>query len=354
MTKSNYSAELKKMGNTVGIENLESVDFYPPIVLEDDQSPDFGIEIDDKCHDIMKACKGWGTADKDLIAAIGNTLAEERHKISLRFPELYEGKSLRKLMVKESSGHYGTVLEFCALGPCVAECAMIKMACEGAGTNEEVLHSIICGRSNSEIDFLKKQFYKVYTEDLGGLVGKETGGDFRKMLVSCLQGAEESYDPDYHTDEKAQEDAEHLYEAGQGKFFGSDESKMFQIVALAPPKHLQSVNEIYADKYGYTIFKAMQKELGGKAEEAALFTCGLKLKPYETIAHLIKGACKGMGTKDLLLTTTIIRFQHIMGEVNAAHIELFGKSVHERVRHETKGNYRDLLITLMNKVFPEE
>lgn len=28
----------------------------------------------------MKACKGWGTADKDLIAAIGNTLAEERHK----------------------------------------------------------------------------------------------------------------------------------------------------------------------------------------------------------------------------------------------------------------------------------
>ena len=68
----------------------------------------------------------------------------------------------------------------------------------------------------------------------------------------------------------------------------------------------------FSSKYGYTIFKAMQKELGGKAEEAALFTCGLKLKPYETIAHLIKGACKGMGTKDLLLTTTIIRFQHIM------------------------------------------
>jgi len=65
-------------------------------------------------------------------------------------------------------------------------------------------------------------------------------------------------------------------------------------------------------KYGYSLIKAMEKELSGKAQRAAVFTCGMKLKPLETIAELIDDACKGMGTDDNLLISTIIRYQHIM------------------------------------------
>jgi len=144
-----------------------------------------------------------------------------------------------------------------------------------------------------------------------------------------------------------------LYKAGQGRW-GTNEAKMAKIVVLSPPKYLKIVNSIYADEYGYTLFKAFEEEMGSLAGEAALFTLGMKLKPYETIAKLIKKACAGFGTNELLLTCTLIRYQDLMGHVCVAHEELFEKSVHERVKDESGGNYEKLLLALLNKVAPLE
>ena len=114
----------------------------------------------------------------------------------------------------------------------------------------------------------------------------------------------------------------------------------------------------YSDKYGYTLLKAMEKELNGLGEkgvrQGTLYWIGMKLKPYETMAQLIKDACAGFGTDELLLTCCLIRFQHVMSEVMAAHIELFGKTIHERVKSECGGKYKQLLLQILNTVWPEQ
>ena len=70
-------------------------------------------------------------------------------------------------------------------------------------------------------------------------------------------------------------------------------------------------------QYGYTLFKAMEKELSGNVKEGTLFMLGMKMKPYETISGLIKKACAGIGTDELLLTCCIIRYQMVMkGELS--------------------------------------
>merc|ERR1739844_338155 len=230
---------------------------------------------------------------------------------------------------------------------------MIKNAVDGLGSDKIMLYSILCGRSNEDMNLLKKTYYKLYTDDLTARVSGEVGGDLKKILISAVQAAEEDFDPDYHTEDKAVEDAEILYEAGQGRW-GTHESKMAKIVVLSPPKYLKIVNSVYADKYGYTLFKAFEEEMGNVAAEAALFTLGMKLKPYETIAKLIKKACAGFGTDELLLTCSLIRYQDLMGHVCVAHEELFEKSVHKRVKDETGGHYEKLLLELLNKVAPLE
>lgn len=63
-----------------------------------------------------------------------------------------------------------------------------------------------------------------------------------------MQGGEEPFDPQYHTDEKATEDAELIYKKGQGKFFGTDEKSIFKILCASPPEHIANINDIYADK----------------------------------------------------------------------------------------------------------
>jgi hypothetical protein len=127
-----------------------------------------------------------------------------------------------------------------------------------------------------------------------------------------MQAGEEAYDPQYHTKEMATEHAEAIYKNGQGKWFGTDEKSIFKILCAAPPQHIQAISDVYADKYGYTLFKAMEKELTGNVRDATVYLLGMKMKPFETIAKLIKTACAGLGTDELLLTCCIVRYQMVM------------------------------------------
>ena len=333
-------------------ETSETISLYPSELYAEDLTPDCGVEIDDIANEVHEACKGWGKDSKRLIKAMGNTNGSDRKCLSIRYPELHD-KELLKVMKSEcGNSDFGTVMQLLSLGPVEAECRMIKKAVDGMGSDKLLLYSILCGRSNQDMTLLKKTYYKMYTDDLVARVSGEVGGDLKKILTSAVQAAEEEFDPDYHTEDKAAEDAETIYEAGQGRW-GTNESKMAKIVVLSPPKYLKLLNGVYADKYGYTLFKAFEKEMGGMAGEASLFTLGMKLKPYETIAKLVKKATAGMGTNEILLTCIIIRYQDLMGQVYIAHEKLFEKSIHKRVKDEVGGDYKKILLALIDKVMPE-
>lgn len=334
-----------------------TIALYPPIVMENDLAPEhFGAEIDEICQSIDDATRGWGANKQKVIDALATQDATARTKISIRFKELYN-KELPDLMEKEFSGDFGLTLKFLSMPSDKAECAMLKAATRGVGANANIVWSIVCGRTNAEIERLKKVYFQTYERDLGQLLAKELTGNMERLVFNCLQAAEEEFNPQFHTIEKAAEDAEFIHDKGQGRW-GTDEKSIFKIVCASPKEHLERVNKIYADKYGYTLLKAMEKELGGmgegKVREATLHLVSMKLKPFEAIAELIKSACAGVGTDELLLTCCIIRYQPVMSSVMAAHIELFGKTVHDRVRKEAGGKYKHLLLQILNTAWPEQ
>jgi Annexin len=106
------------------------------------------------------------------------------------------------------AGDLGDALEFLALRPDRAEAAMIKCACKGVGASANIVWSIMAGRTNEEVERLKKVYFEVYSKDLGKLLASELHGDMERLVFTCLQAGEETYDPQYHTKDKAVEDAE--------------------------------------------------------------------------------------------------------------------------------------------------
>ena len=147
---------------------------------------------------------------------MGSMSGETRCKVMLRYKELYE-KDLKAVMKSEcGSRDFGTALQFLAVDPLTAEVDMIRTACKGVGTNELLLYPIICGRSNKEMELLKKKYFDIHTKDLGQVMVSELGGNLEAIVVNCMQASEEAFDPDYHTEDKATEDAEKLYKMGQG------------------------------------------------------------------------------------------------------------------------------------------
>jgi Annexin len=271
--------------------------------------------------------------------------------MALRYKELYSVE-LYDVMKKEFSGDFGMALKFLSLPADKMECAMLHTAMKGVGSNVNIVWSILVGRTNDELDRIKKRYFEMYTKDLSKQLASELHGNMERIVFNSIQASEEKYDPQYHTMDKALEDAEILYKQGQGKW-GTDEKGLFKIIFAAPAEHLKNINAVYSDKYGYTLEKVMEKELGGELKLAAAHYITMKIKPYHGMAELIKSACAGFGTDELLLTCCIIRYQEVMANVMTAHIELFGKTVHDRVRSECKGKYKELLLQVLNTAWPE-
>ena len=95
------------------------------------------------------------------------------------------------------------------------------------------------------------------------------------------------------------------------------------------------VDDSYVSKYNVNLEKALEKELRGKTEKAAIFTLGMKLHPYETIAAHIKSTCAGIGTDEIGLSCAILRYQHVLPRVMIEHSNLYGKTIGDRITDET-------------------
>lgn len=80
-------------------------------------------------------------------------------------------------MKKEFSGDYGFAMRCLAMPLDEAECYMLKKATDGIGCQVNVIYSVLCGRTNDEINMIKKNYFKLYTKDLGKLLASELHGD---------------------------------------------------------------------------------------------------------------------------------------------------------------------------------
>jgi hypothetical protein len=108
---------------------------------------------------VSVASLGTGCSRRQLIKAIGATSPDERCLIPARYKTLF-GKKLLDVMKSEcGKKDFGTAIQFLAVDPVEAECMMIDKACKGAGTDELLLATIICGRTNKEMDMLKVRLF---------------------------------------------------------------------------------------------------------------------------------------------------------------------------------------------------
>ncbi|GAX14795.1 hypothetical protein FisN_25Lh008 [Fistulifera solaris] len=325
-----------------------SIEFYPEIILEGDLSPDaFGAEVDDICQEIHAACKGFGTAEDRLLKVMGSMSPSTRCKVPIRYKELF-GKELRAVMKSECGNRdFGFALQLLAVDPLAADCMLVEKACDGAGTNELLLFTIICGRTNREMELLKKKFFDLVTKDLGRVLDRELGGNLEALVINVMQASQQDYDEDFHNDEKVKEDIDALHEFGIGSW-GTNEKGLFKILCASPPEYVKKLNQAYAEKHGYSLTKALEKELGGHVRDAATFMLGMKLNPIKQVSDLVNRACKGLGSNELLLTATLIRYSGILKEVMIAHAEEYSTDMKERIKGETGGKYEKLLLTLLD------
>jgi hypothetical protein len=133
--------------------------------------------------------KGLG-CDKSTVAnIIGYRSTQQRQEIKLTFKTMY-GKDLVTMLTSELSAtqNFRDLVMACLRDTAERDATWLREAMKGVGTDERCLIEILVTRSGEEIGAIRAAYARLYERDLEKDLRSETGGHFKRLLVSLSQG----------------------------------------------------------------------------------------------------------------------------------------------------------------------
>eukprot|EP01133_Synstelium_polycarpum_P007560 gene7560-8846_t len=292
---------------------------------------------------LRKAMKGIGTDESALIKVIANRCWEEKRAIIAEFHSKF-GKDLIKEIKSEVSGNFETALVALLTEPANYDYDCLLDAMKGLGTNENTLIEILVTRGNAQTAKLTELFHTRQSKSLEAWIKSETSGDFKKVCEYLLEHRDETgvVDPAL-----AVADAKTLYGAGEGKI-GTDEKTFISILTKRNFLQLRETDRVYDATQKHSLKHAIETEFSGNVKVALLAIIAFAKNPYEYFASLLHDAMEGAGTNDKKLIRVIVSQQHYIEPIKVAYAHKYHKSLKDAISSETSGDYKKLLLDLIN------
>ena len=144
-------------------------------------------------------------------------------------------------------------------------------------------------------------------------------------------------------DSEDNKDAEALRKAMQG--LGTDDKTLIEIAGKRSHKQRMKIRQAYKILFGRDLMDDLSSDLSGNYKKTmlALFT-----EPIEYDVDSLYYAMKGEGTdEDTLIEILASRPGWYINKIKKKYKEKYNKELEEDVRGDTSGNFRNLLISLL-------
>ncbi|XP_064572970.1 annexin A7 [Zonotrichia leucophrys gambelii] len=307
-------------------------------------APNFDAERDAEI--LRKAMKGFGTDEQAIINVVANRSNDQRQKIKAAFKTMY-GKDLIKDLKSELSGNVEELILALFMPSTYYDAWSLRHAMKGAGTQESVLIEILCTRTNQEIREIVNCYKSEFGRDIEQDIRSDTSGHFERLLISMCQGnRDENQTVDY---QKAQEDAQRLYQAGEGKL-GTDESCFNMVLASRSFPQLKATVEAYSRIANRDLLSSIDREFSGNVERGlkTIVQCALNRPAF--FAERLYYSMKGAGTDDSTLIRIVVTRSEIdLVQIKQMFTQMYQKPLAAMIASDTSGDYRKLLLAIVGQ-----
>jgi annexin A7/11 len=269
----------------------------------------------------------------------------------LKLRHTYDDRFRRSLLEdiqKETGGWFRTGLLALCRGPLLEDASLVDRALRGMGTKESMLNDVVLGRSNADLNAIKTCYANVFRKDMAKEIREDLSLKTERLFEYVLEArrAEESA-PVLPHDVEANVDR--LQQATEGTKFGTNQDVVCQIMAFSSNGMIRAIDTRYNAKYRRTLDDLLKHNLSGHMRDSLRLMAARAVDPIKSDADQLEDSMKGMGTKDELLVTRLVRVhwnrEHFR-QVKAAYQRFHRKDLLHKISGETSGDEKKLLVAL--------
>jgi len=310
--------------------------------------------------------KGFGTDEKTLIRVLATkdplqiqTLKDAYHRIHRR--------DLTNDIKSETGAYFEKGLVAICDGPLLHDVHLLHEALSGPGTKESVLNDVLLSRSNADLRAIKSAYSQTYRRGLEDAVKADLSFKTERHFLLVLQATRAEDTAPVHKPD-IDRDVQDIYNATEAKV-GTDEMKVCSIFSTRNDNQIRAISHEYQQRYARNLEDVIRRvcffpyllaprfpslpmltvsqEFSGHMEDALLYQLRRGMDKYMHQASLLEDAMAGVGTKDHLLVSRVVRFhwdRSNMANVRGAYEKRYRTNLAARIKGETSGDYERLML----------
>jgi hypothetical protein len=311
----------------------------------------FKEQADIQAEKLRNAMKGTECIVDDVIEVLTTHVNWQILQIS----EVYTAKFERNLVEdieRETTGNLQKLFIALCRPSSYYDVHLLRDSVKGLGTNESQLIEVLCTREPKAIKTLVERYPIVYEgTTLVDDVKNDTSGDFEKLLLKIIEGREgEGREANESKTNyvRAQEDANALFKAGEGKKLGTDESIFIDIFATRSFRHIKAVAACYSMISNKDLAIVVEKEFSKNIKKALLAILEYARTPGHFWAERLKKAMKGLGTDDDALIRVIVSRREIdLPQIADDFSRINKATLFKWIKDDLSGDYEAAVISIL-------
>lgn len=293
--------------------------------------------------------KGFGTDEKVLIRVLTTKDPLQVEAIRTAYSRSI-GRDLVKDIESETRGYFEKGLVALCRGPLLHDVHLLREALKGPGTNEGVLNDVLLGRSNADMAAIKSTYSREFRASLESDVKSDLSFKTEQHFMIVLAGnrIEESTPINQQAIEQEVKD---LHRATEGQM-GTDEMLVCSILSTRSDAQIRAINHTYEQRFRKKFEDVIRSEFSGHMKDALLHQLRSAVDKERNAAILLEDSMAGLGTKDTLLVSRVIRYhwdRNFMAAVKNKYRMLYGKTLGSRIKGETSGDYEKLMLACIGE-----
>lgn len=311
------------------------------------EAEDFEAEADAVA---LEDAIGRGRIDDDVVNDIlPNRSNAQRQEIQEQFQSLFGESLYDRVNDRVRRDRLRHVIKGMLLTPMQYDARCLNQAMKGIGSSDDdVIGEILCARPNGYIEQLKEVYEERYGNALADDIENNCRREFERFMLAILCCAREE-GLDAIDEDQAAEDAQELFDAGEDRWFFTDESVFTRICARRSWMQIRLINHKYQEiSEEYDLLGAIENEVDGDLKRAYKAIVRMALDPAYFFARNAYKALKGLGTDDDALQRAVIfTSEWALQTVKEKYEESFGSSLADDIDGDCSGDYKDMLLAIV-------